>query len=359
MDFTLNEEQSAIAELAGKILGDLCTPEALRTHEGSGDPYHVRAWNELAASDLLGVALPEAAGGGGYGILEAALVAEQVGRHVAPVPYAETMAAALALVAAAADADECGEVLRTVASGTTVLTVALEGPGATARPDGESWPLSGDVPFVRWVRQARLVLVPASVDDGTVALFAVEPSGAGVGVVDEDALWGLPQGTLQLAGAPARRIGGADAVAALRRDATALQCATVAGVCEGALRLTAAYVTEREQFGTKIGTFQAVGQRMADAYIDTQGVHLTARQAAWRLSAGMPADEELHIAKWWAATGGHRVVHAAQHLHGGVGVDVDYAVHRYFRWAKVLELQLGSGTEHLRQLGARLATVPA
>jgi alkylation response protein AidB-like acyl-CoA dehydrogenase len=208
------------------------------------------------------------------------------------------------------------------------------------------------------VRQAALVLVPASGDDGAVGLFAVEPSAAGVAVEDEDAMWGLPQGVLQLTDAPATRIGDAASAEALRRDAVALQCATVAGVCEGALRTTATYVTEREQFGSKIGTFQAVGQRMADAYIDTQGVHLTARQAAWRLSAGMPADEELHIAKWWAASGGHRVVHAAQHLHGGVGVDVDYAVHRYFRWAKVLELQLGSGTEHLRQLGALLAAAP-
>ena len=117
-------------------------------------------------------------------------------------------------------------------------------------------------------------------------------------------------------------------------------------------------MSEREQFGTKIGTFQAVGQRMADAYIDTQGVQLTARQAAWRLAEGLPADEELHIAKFWAADGGHRVVHAAQHLHGGIGIDVDYPVHRYFRWAKVLELQLGSGTEHLRQLG-RAASPPS
>ena len=361
MDFTLDEEQSAIAELAGKILGDLCTPERLRAHELSGDPVLQRAWTELAAADLLGIALPEATGGGGYGILEATLVAEQVGRHVAPVPYVETMAAALALARTDADAgtDEHAERLRTVATGTTILTVALDGAvPVTARAEGDRWSVSGDVSFVRWAGQAALVLLPASSDDGSISLFAVEPDADGVAIDDEDAMWGLPQATLRLAGTPATRIGDAAAADAMRREATALQCAVVAGVCEGALRTTAAYVTEREQFGTKIGTFQAVGQRMADAYIDTQGVLLTARQAAWRLAAGMPADEELHIAKWWAATGGHRVVHAAQHLHGGVGVDVDYAVHRYFRWAKVLELQLGSGTEHLRQLGSLLAATP-
>jgi alkylation response protein AidB-like acyl-CoA dehydrogenase len=185
----------------------------------------------------------------------------------------------------------------------------------------------------------------------------VQP-GEGVTVVEEDCVWGLPQGTVELAAAPARRLGGAEAVERVVEVATALNCATVAGLCEGATRITAAYVSEREQFGARIGTFQAVGQRMADSYIDTQGAHLTARQAAWRLSVGLPSAEAVHIAKWWAAWGGHRVAHAAQHLHGGIGLDVEYPVHRYFRWIKVLELQLGSGTEHLRRLGALIAAEP-
>jgi alkylation response protein AidB-like acyl-CoA dehydrogenase len=129
-------------------------------------------------------------------------------------------------------------------------------------------------------------------------------------------------------------------------------------VCEAALRLTAAYVSEREQFGSKIGTFQAVAQRIADAYIDTEGIRLTAIQAAWRLSEELSADDEVHIAKFWASFGGDRVVHAAQHLHGGVGVDLDYPIHRYFRWSKVIELTLGTATEHLRLLGQRIAAAP-
>jgi alkylation response protein AidB-like acyl-CoA dehydrogenase len=132
-------------------------------------------------------------------------------------------------------------------------------------------------------------------------------------------------------------------------------CSTEVGVCEAALRLTAAYVSEREQFGAKIGTFQAVAQRIADAYIDTEGIRLTALQAAWRLSEDLPASDELDIAKFWAADGGHRVVHAAQHLHGGIGMDTDYPVHRYFRWSKVIELSLGTATEHLRRPGERIA----
>jgi alkylation response protein AidB-like acyl-CoA dehydrogenase len=131
------------------------------------------------------------------------------------------------------------------------------------------------------------------------------------------------------------------------------------GVCEEALRMTAEYTKTREQFDRAIATFQAVGQRAADAYIDTEAVRLTALQAMWRLDAGLPAAEEVAIAKFWTAEGGQRVVHAAQHLHGGIGVDRDYPLHRYFLWAKQIELTLGGTTPQLLRLGAMLAAEPA
>ena len=136
---------------------------------------------------------------------------------------------------------------------------------------------------------------------------------------------------------------------------TAGLCATQAGVSAAALRLTATYTTERHQFGSPIATFQAVAQRAADAYIDTQGIQFTAWQAAWRLDEGLDAADELDIAKFWAAEAGSRVADAAQHLHGGIGVDTDYPLHRYYRLAKHLELTLGGRTERLRRLGARMA----
>jgi alkylation response protein AidB-like acyl-CoA dehydrogenase len=363
MDFTLDDDQQAMAELAGTILAEQCAPERLRDHEASGAPYPAAVWRALADADLLGVALPESAGGGGYGLLEAALIAEQVGRHVAPVPFAETLVAAMALAGAG---DDHRERVGSVIAGDTVLALAideagsglLEGPATTAAGEGNSWQLTGTKFPVRWAVEAGALVVTATDDDGE-ALFVVEAGATGLEVRQEDAMWGLPVATVELSATPATRLGGSDAAAGVRRAAVALSCATVAGVCEGALRITAAYVSEREQFGTKIGTFQAVGQRMADAYIDTEAVRLTSRQAAWRLASGMGADDELHIAKFWATDGAHRVVHAAQHLHGGVGLDLEVPVHRYFRWAKVLELQLGNGTDHLRALGASIAATPA
>ncbi len=96
-------------------------------------------------------------------------------------------------------------------------------------------------------------------------------------------------------------------------------------------------------------------QRAADAYIDTEAIRLTTWQAAWRLAADRPATTEVAIAKFWASEAAHRVVYAAQHLHGGIGVDVDYPLHRYYLWSKQIELTLGSGTRQLARLGADLA----
>jgi alkylation response protein AidB-like acyl-CoA dehydrogenase len=131
-----------------------------------------------------------------------------------------------------------------------------------------------------------------------------------------------------------------------------------AGACAAALDLTAEYTKTRVQFEKPIATFQAVGQRAADAYVDTEAIRLTAWQAASRLSAGLPAASEVAVAKYWAAEGGQRVVHAAAHLHGGVGVDRDYPLHRYFLLTRHIELTLGGANESLRRLGALLAAEP-
>jgi 3-oxocholest-4-en-26-oyl-CoA dehydrogenase beta subunit len=130
------------------------------------------------------------------------------------------------------------------------------------------------------------------------------------------------------------------------------------GVCATALKMSAEYTSEREQFGRPIASFQAVAQRVADGYIDAEAVRLTSLHAAWRLAEGLDAVSAVAIAKWWAADGGHRVLHAAQHVHGGVGLDVEYPLHRFFRLGKQIEFTLGHGTAHLQRIGRELATEP-
>jgi len=258
-----------------------------------------------------------------------------------------------------------------VIAGDVVLTAALseggdglppEVPATEAVVDGAGWRISGAKSLVPSAHLAQRVLVPARTGDGTSTVFLVDPTAAGVSAERNVSVNLEPLTTLTFDGVAVTaadvvgEVDGGAAVTAWTADrGIAALCAIQAGVCEAALRTTATYTSDRKQFGSPIATFQAVAHRAADAYIDTEAIRLTAHQAAWRLDSGMPAAEELAIAKSWAADGAHRVTHAAQHLHGGIGVDIDYPVHRTFRWARHVELTLGGSTAHLRRLGALLA----
>jgi 3-oxocholest-4-en-26-oyl-CoA dehydrogenase beta subunit len=205
--------------------------------------------------------------------------------------------------------------------------------------------------------RADLFLVPCAAPDG-VRVFLVEPSDDGLGVEPQELTSFAPAGRLALDGVVVgdeRVLGGAEVADWLVARATVGLCALQAGVVERALELTAEYARTRVQFGRPIGSFQAVAQRLADGFIDVEAVKLTMWQAAWRLASGRPADTEVATAKFWAADAGHRVAHTAVHVHGGLGIDVSYPVHRYFVAATHHEFMLGGATAQLRRIGAAWA----
>jgi len=142
--------------------------------------------------------------------------------------------------------------------------------------------------------------------------------------------------------------------AALDRGALAA-AAQLLGACDRLISLAVDYTGQRVQFGVPIGSFQAVQHRLADCFTDLAAMRWTTWRAAWKLAQSEPATREVLVAKFWAAEGGARITAAAQHLHGGVGVDVDYPIHRYFLAAKALELDLGGATQQLARLGRELA----
>jgi alkylation response protein AidB-like acyl-CoA dehydrogenase len=148
---------------------------------------------------------------------------------------------------------------------------------------------------------------------------------------------------------------GAEMIQSLQARALAGLCTIQLGVVERALRLAAAYTTQREQFGRPIGSFQAVQQRMADAFIDVEAIRWTTWHAAWLLGQGRPADREARVAKFWAAEAGARVAATAQQVHGGIGIDTSYPLFRYFLWAKHNELALGPAIQQLARLGRTYA----
>jgi alkylation response protein AidB-like acyl-CoA dehydrogenase len=368
MDFSYNDEQQAIIELAKKLFNERSTHERLRAIERGGGPRFDRElWEETAKAGLIGIAVPEEYGGAGLGFLELAAIIEQVGRTAAALPLLETAVLGALPIATFGSEDQKAALLPRVVSGDAVLTAALVEPEADphlpvmkATADGGGWRLDGVKVCIPAGQLAERILVPASTGKGT-GVFLVEPRAAGVRIDGLETTSGQPEARLELDGVridatdvlgdPSR---GAAIVEWMVERATAALCALALGVCEEALRLTAEYTKTREQFGVPLASFQAVGHRAADAYVDTEAIRLTAWQASWRIAAELPARAAVAVAKIWAADGGQRVVHAAQHLHGGIGVDRDYPLHRYFLYAKQIELTLGGATHHLRDLGRML-----
>jgi acyl-CoA dehydrogenase len=378
VDFTENENQAELAALSRKILTERVTPQRLREAEAGGDRFDPALWADLAGAGILAAALPESLGGAGLGLLEQCSVLIELGRAVAPVPYLASIVLGAGAIARFGTAEQQRRWAAPAGRGELILTTALaeeEGddpaaPSARAEPvkgdseggmgmpaGGGGWLLSGVKTTVPAAPLAALMLVPAAAPEG-VTVFLVEPGDAGVTVERQQLTSGDSAGRVVLDGVRVgddRVLGGRAVAGWLVAAGTVGLCALQAGVAGRALELTAEYARTRVQFGRPIGGFQAVAQRLADAYIDVEAIRLTMWQAAWRLSEGLPCGTEVATAKFWAADAGHRIAHTAVHVHGGVGIDLEYPLHRYFVAAKHNEFALGSATAQLRRIGAALA----
>ena len=365
MDFTRTEAAQDLSGLVTTIVDAVCTPEHQRVLDGLDQRFDETLWRALIDADILSAAAPESVGGGGFGILEQTAVLTALGRHIAAVPYLESVVLAAGALARGDSGAPGQSWARSAVSGERILTVALDGElgqppvRATASPGG--YRLSGSRTQVPFGPVADAYLVPAETDAGK-QVFLVTAADGGVSVTPLQTTGRTSSGELDLAGAeiPADRLVGGDDLVTWLTDRRAVGLAAYQlGVLERALELTAEYARTREQFDRPIGSFQAVSQRLADGYIDIKGLRLTLDQAAWRLSEDLPAGPEVATAAFWAADAGHRVAHTAVHVHGGVGIDMDHPVHRYFITAKQTEFALGGATAHLRVIGRELADTPA
>jgi len=387
MDFDLSDEQMEVRDLAARIFTERSTHERLKEVEaaaGPTGPFDRQLWSAIADAGLLGIALPEDVGGAGLDFVASCLVVEAAGLAAAAVPIVETLGYALPVIDRFGTDEQRRSWLPRIASGEVVPTAALvelvdgvvvegtKNPATSAvRTQNGTLVLSGTKACVPAGLVADVLLVPATAttEDGEslgIVVCLVDPHAAGVTLTRQDGP-ARPEALVDLSGTevPAASVLGgpaADGAAALEhmaQFATAALCVQEAGICAAAVKLIGEYTKAREQFEKPIATFQAVGQRAADAYVDAEAVRLTAWQAAWRLAAGLPPTAELAVAKFWAAEGGQRVVHAAVHLHGGVGVDRDYPLHRYFLLTEQIELTLGGVHSSLQRLGSLLAAEPA
>lgn len=361
MDFTFSEEQETVGKVAHQLFEHRAIPDHLTDLESGDSRYDPALWNELAGADLLGIALPESVGGSGGGFLELGVLLSEVGFSVAPVPAYAALVLGADTIARHGDSALQQRYLPGVVDGSMILTAGLAEPGSsnptaprtTARSDGETWRLNGSKELVPAAQLAAAIVVTAQAEDGP-GLFVVDTDTEDVSITPVRTTNGEPHADVELTGAAGRRLtehAHPEVVGALYAKALVGLCAIQIGVVERALKLAASYTSEREQFGRPIGSFQAVQQRLADAFIDVEAIRWTTWHAAWLIAQGRPADREAGIAKFWAAEAGARVVASAQQVHGGMGIDVTYPLSRYFLWAKQNELALGSASQQLTRLG--------
>ena len=311
MDLSFTTEQQELRDLARQIFSGMVTTDRLKEIEAEPDRIDRALWAELARGGFLEL----------DALLDICILLEEQGRAVAPVPQWPTLIAVLAGV------DRQG---------------APDAVHAIALPTEDAG---------RW-------LIPAA----HVATSIVLPRGRDLLVVDASKL--AFERTMLTSGEPAGLLTSTDVSDGqvidhepgwLLERATVALCALQVGIAERQLEITAEYLSRREQFERPLGSFQAVQQRLADAYIDVQAMRWTMWQAAWKLDQSLPAAEEVAIAKFWASDASARISTTVQHLHGGIGVDVEYPLYRYTLCAKANELLLGSATRQLLTLGAALA----
>jgi len=370
MDFAFTDRQQAVSEAAMGLLGGLVDPERILAVEQTDDMVDRELWAALSSADLLGLALPEAHGGAGYGLTELCLLLQAQGNVVAPVPLWPTLVLGALPLAQFGSPELQARWLPGVVAGEVMLTAALNGvamgvhgvPPVTATAVGDGWVLNGTELAVPQAHLAQRIVVPAHTADEEIVLLLVDPQAPGVSlertVTTNREIHphlhltdvAVPPGDVLVDPTSARA-----ALETLVMAATAGLCALQVGVCESALRQTALYLNQRNQFGRPLSSFQGTMLRAADAAIDIEAMRVTLWNATWLFDTGRDATDAVQVAKWQASERGQRTVHATQHLHGGMGADITYPIHRYFLWGKQLELLLGGPSLQLARIGAGIA----
>ena len=369
MDFSLNEDQQAFADSAQALFADYCSDEALRLHDAGTAPYMSDLWAQCMANGLHSILISESAGGLGLGMTELGAVLEQQGRALALVPLAEHQLVASTLeryADAAAVPVEGGPsvsgMVAQAAQGEVMLSLSLtalqeaSGPRMQAHHAGSSVVLAGGVHAVAFGAQADAVLVPVNLD-GVWRLALISKSMPGVSVTAGRSQHHLEVADFKLQDVriPESHLLDVAALPWLESHHTACVAATQMGVSAAQLQRTVEYVSQRKQFGRAIGTFQLVAGQMADAQILLEALRSSYSQLVYRLDAGLGCGAQSLAVKVLAAQAAHFIGHKAQHVHGGMGVDITYPIHRYLYWSRMLSASLGGSEASLERLGHWLA----
>jgi len=335
VDFTPGPEQQAVADVVNSVLD------------------RDNTWDALVSGGVTALGVPDRMGGDGVGLPEIATALTEIGRHATVSPALSTLGLGVAPLLGFADDAQQDRFLEGVRTG-AVLTAALNEPGA-ALPDRPAMKLadgrlSGVKVTVPYAAQANWILVSA---DNGVAV--VSPNADGMRLVKTPTSAGGEECAIEFSDVAVE----ADAVLAgvgarqMNQLAIAAVGAYSAGLVAGAVRLTADYVSNRHQFGRPLATFQTVAAQLAEVYITSRTLGLAATSAVWRLAEGRDADDDLDMLAYWLTSQAPPAMQTCHHLHGGMGMDVTYPMHRYYSSVKDLTRLLGGPAHRLDLVGAQ------
>ena len=380
MDFAFSPDQELLRSAARGFLDERVTPAVVRALWDDPRGESEALWKEMARLGWLGLGLPEASGGSGLGMVETALLLEELGRVAWPGPYLETALAARALVVAGSEVQR-RRWLPAIAAGDARATVAFLDrdldwdPAATAttvdvgveigaEPGAEGGArLSGVKRFVPWAHVTDYLLVPAREPAG-LSLFLLETSGPGVTIEPVAAMDpGTRWATVRLDAAPVTagsRVGSPGAagglLGGLLRAGGVGAAAGLLGAARRCLEMSVDFAKVREQFGQPIGAFQAIRHRLAEMLVEVENAHVATYYAAWALDAGAEdAPLAASVAKAYVGEAARKVCGEAIQVHGGIGFTWEYDLHLYVKRAKALEAQYGDADHH-RELIVRRVT---
>jgi len=340
VDFTPDPEQQAVADVVTAVLD------------------RDNSWDALVAGGVAALAVPERLGGDGVGLPEIATALTEIGRHGTISPALATLGLGTAVLLDLASEEQQDRYLAGVAKG-AVLTAALNEPGAPL-PDRPATVLSGSAGgyklngtkiAVPYAEQAEWMVVTAD-----SAVVVVSPKADGVQMVKTPSSNKGDEYTVTfsdaevdgiLLGAQAHRV---------NQLALAAIGAFASGLVAGALRLTADYVANRHQFGKPLSTFQTVAAQLAEVYITSRTLTLAATSVVWRLAEGRDADDDLDVLGYWLASQAPPVMQICHHLHGGMGMDIDYPMDRYYSTIKDLTRLVGGPSHRLDLVGAQCSS---
>lgn len=377
MEFDLSADQKALREAAGALLDGVAPMKRVRAVVGSALDVQPQAtfdrslWRAMAEQGWLAIEQDEPSGGLGLGAVEVAVLCEEAGRHLAPVPFAETILCLGALCDAAEMPADSGASLDDVqtrsdvtgqwrqcavarltdgrGSGCVAWTPA---PGSTdAERRGDTWELTGAAELVLWGPTAEVMVVLASDGVYAVDLAHTGPAPAAQPAMDRTRSvgWAVMQRT------PAEKIGGPDAVTRVVDRAATLAAAQLLGVAGRVLDMSVEYAGHRQQFGRAIGSFQAVKHRLADALVDVEAMRSSVYYAAWCLAVGDGnASLASSMAKAWCSEAAMRVVASGLQVHGGIGFTWEHDLHLFLKRAQLDATVFGNATWHRERIAGLL-----